>query len=138
MSSGGFQPVSGFWNRRKGDQCVYQQDLQMSTSPLSYMTYQGAYENCSKCIYEGQFNVPYAPEIIDIDSELKNITRPLSDCNQLKYSPNCKRSGMCVSTFDRSAPVVLAPEVCPIIYNNILRRTSNGIVVPPQNPCRYK
>ena len=127
----------GFSNRMIYDSCKYSQELQMSTDPLLYRLYQGAYESCNKCTYEGQFTVPYQPEIVDIESELKNITRPLSDCNQFKYNPNCKRSGMCISTFDKSAPIVLAPEVCPIIFNNIRRQTSSGIRLAPTNFCKY-
>lgn len=115
--------------------CAYQQELQLSTDPIKFRTWQGAYESCSKCVYD-QFYVPYQPEIVDIESELLNITRPLSDCNNLKYSPNCKRSGMCVSTFDRTVPVVLAPEVCPIIYNNIRKATWNHIPKVDPNFCR--
>ena len=98
---------TGSSNRQIYDSCNYQKRLYESTSPLAYQLYQGAHENCNKCIYD-KFYVPYQPEIVDIESELKNITRPLSDCDQFKYSPKCKKSGLCVSTFDRTVPIVLA------------------------------
>ena len=127
----------GYANLTLYDSCKYSQELQMSTAPLSFITDITKYENCNKCTYNGNFYVPYDPAIVDVESELKNITRPLSDCNQFKYNPNCKRSGMCISTFDKSAPVVLAPEVCPIIFNNIRRQTSSGIRLAPTNFCKY-
>lgn len=125
----------GSFNKSRYDDCAYQKDLYESTSPLAYMLYFGAQENCNKCIYD-KFYVKYQPEIVDTESELLNLTRPLSKCDQFKYSPTCKRSGLCTSTFDRSNPVVLAPEVCPIVYNNIPRMTSPGYHLPNPNICK--
>ena len=65
--------------------------------------------------------------LVEVESELRNQTRPLSECDQFKYSPDCKRSGICWSTFDKDVPVILAPEICPIIHNNIPKRTDNGL-----------
>jgi len=137
MSRGGFQPIDGGWSRKKADSCFYSQELKQSVSPFTFMTDITKYENCNKCTQNGQYWVPYHPQIVDVESELKNITRPLSDCDQFKYNPNCKRSGLCVSTFDSHNPIVLAPEVCPIIFNNIKRQTSSHVRMPPQNPCKY-
>jgi hypothetical protein len=125
---------SGSFNRQKYDTCNTQQFIAQEVAPLSYRMYQGNYENCNKCIYD-QFYVPYQSEIVDVESELTNRTRPLSDCSQLKYSPTCCKSGMCMSTFDKSAPVVLAPEVCPIVFNNIPRQTSPGYTMMDPNFC---
>lgn len=126
---------NGSSNRQLYDTCNYEKRLYESTSPLSYQMAFFKHENCNKCIQDN-FYVKYQPEIVDVESELLNITRPLSDCDQFKYSPTCKRSGLCLSTFDKSAPVVLAPEVCPIIYNNIPRQTNPGYKVPSANICR--
>jgi hypothetical protein len=49
--------------------------------------------------------------------------------------PGCKRSGLCLSTFDKSVPVVLAPEVCPIVYNNIPRVNNPGYALGDPNFC---
>lgn len=125
----------GSSNRTRYDSCQYQKDLYESVSPLSYRLFFGAAENCSKCLYD-KFYVKYQPEIVDTESELLNLTRPLSNCDQFKYSPTCRRSGLCVSTFDKNIPVVLAPEVCPIIYNNIPRYTNPGVHLPNPNICR--
>ena len=123
----------GSSNRLLYDNCSYQKRLYESTSPLSYNLSQYKYENCNKCIYD-KFWTPY--QLVDIETELRNQTRPLSHCDQFKYSPNCKKSGLCISTFDKAVPVVLAPEVCPIVYNNIPRYTSPGYNLPDPNFCK--
>lgn len=122
----------GSSNRGIYDNCAYEKQLYESTAPLAYNLYQGAYENCNKCLYD-KFWTPY--QLVDIETELKNISRPLSNCDQFKYSPSCKRSGLCLSTFDKRVPVVPAPEVCPIVYNNIPRYTSPGYCLPDPNFC---
>ncbi|ARF09403.1 hypothetical protein Indivirus_1_26 [Indivirus ILV1] len=126
---------AGSFNRQRYDNCAYQKSLSESVSPLAYNLMFSKFENCNKCV-ENNFYVKYQPEIVDTESELLNLTRPLSKCDQFQYSPTCKRSGLCTSTFDRANPVVLAPEVCPIIYNNIPRQTSVGYTLPTADFCR--
>ncbi len=122
----------GSSNRTLYDNCDYQKRLYESTSPLAYALYQGKFENCGKCLHD-KFWTPY--QLVDIETELRNQTRPLSNCDQFKYNPNCKKSGLCMSTFDKDVPVVLAPEVCPIIYNNIPKQTHPGFTLPEANFC---
>lgn len=119
-------------NRPIYDNCAYEKQLYESTSPMAYQLYFGAHENCNKCMYD-KFWVKY--QLVDIESELRNQTRPLSQCDQFKYSPNCRRSGICLSTFDKTIPVTPSPEVCPVVYNNIPRQLSNGFHLPNPNPC---
>lgn len=126
--------IGGF-NRLSYDSCAYDQQLHDSTSPFDYQMYGGKFENCDKCIVD-KFYLKQDPALVDVESELRNITRPYSKCNNLKYSPNCKKSGMCTSTFDKSVPIVPVPEVCPIVFNNIPRQTSPGYTVPSRNICR--
>lgn len=115
-------------NRTNMDQCAYEKRVYESTSPLLHQTYFGSVENVNKCRYSDKyFPLRNDPAIIDIESDLRNQTRPYSKCDQFKYSPQCVKSGQCISTFDKSAPVVLAAEVCPIVFNNIPRWTSNGL-----------
>lgn len=120
---------AGSFNRLSYDNCEYQKRLYERTAPLAYQLYQGKYENCDKCVHD-KFWVPYDPSIVQIESELKNITRPASKCTQFKYRPNCKSSNLCTSTFSKNIPVVYPPEVCPIIFNNIPRTTDNGQHLP--------
>jgi len=124
----------GSSNRTLYDNCAYQKELYESTSPLKYRLYLGAHENCNKCIYD-KYWLKY--DLVDIETELRNQTRPLSKCDQFKYSPACKKSGLCLSTFDPTVPVVLAAEVCPIIYNNIPKQVSRGYKLPNPDFCTY-
>jgi hypothetical protein len=94
--------------------------------------YPGAYENCNKCI-DKKFYRPF--DLVDQESELKNITRSATKCPKFKYNPNCKASKTCTSTFDSSVPVVPAPEVCPIVHNNIPKRTDPGYSLVVKKPC---
>ena len=103
----------GASNRGIYDTCAYEKRLYESTSPLAYRLYGGYGENCNKCIND-RFYVKGEPIIVDTESELLNLTRPLSRCDAFKYSPTCKKSGLCVSTFDPSRPIVPDPSVCPI------------------------
>jgi len=124
----------GSSNRTMYDNCAYQKNLYESTSPLSFTLYQGKFENCNKCVHD-KFWTPY--QLVDIETELRNQNRPLSQCDQFKYSPNCKRSNLCLSTFDPSIPVVPAPEVCPIVYNNIPKQLTPGYSLPNPNFCNF-
>jgi hypothetical protein len=123
----------GSSNRRIYDNCDYEKSLYESTSPLAYMLNFNAHENCSKCIYD-KFYTKY--QLVDVESELKNLGRPLSRCDQNLYGPACNRSGLCVSTFDNRVPITPDPNVCPIVYNNL--RMPNGPGYHLGNPqiCR--
>lgn len=113
----------GSSNRLIYDACYAEIDTKQSTDPFRYAMYQGKHENCNKCIYRKLYH-PY--DLVDQESELMNITRPATKCPSFKYNPRCKKSKSCTSTFDKSNPVVLAPEVCPIIFNNIPKVTDKG------------
>lgn len=115
------------------DNCAYQKEIYESTAPLSYNLYQGKFENCQKCIYN-KFWTPY--ELVDIESELRNQVRPLSHCDQLKYAPDCKKSKLCLSTYDKSVPVAFHPTICPIVYNNIIKNKAPGYKLPKKMTCK--
>ncbi|MCJ7638247.1 MAG: hypothetical protein MUO21_12220, partial [Nitrososphaeraceae archaeon] len=66
----------------------YQKKLYESTSPLMYQLEFSKHENCNKCVFN-RFWTKY--QLVDIESELKNLNRPLSNCDQFKYHPNCKK-----------------------------------------------
>ena len=127
--------TQGASNRQIYDCCAYAQALQQSVDPLQYDLYFGAVENCNKCIDKKAW-FKQDREIVDIESDLRNITRPLTKCDGYKYNPNCKTGPNCVSTFDPNAPRILSPSLCPIVYNNIPVQTSPGYTVPnPGNVC---
>ena len=129
--------TQGSSNRQIYDCCDYNQYINQSTAPLNYELYFGAVENCHKCIdKKAWFKQDVA--IVNRESELMNITRPLSDCSINKYNPNCKKSPTCISTFDPSNPIILSENLCPIVYNNIERVTDPGYRLPKDgyNFCR--
>lgn len=130
--------TQGASNRQIYDCCAYAQALQQSVDPLQYDLYFGAVENCNKCIDKKAW-FKQDREIVDIESDLWNITRPLTKCDGYKYNPNCKTGPNCVSTFDPNAPRILSPSLCPIVYNNIPIQTNPGYTVPdPANVCLAK
>lgn len=130
--------TQGASNRQIYDCCAYAQALQQSVDPLQYDLYFGAVENCNKCIDKKAW-FKQDREIVDIESDLWNITRPLTKCDGYKYNPNCKTGPNCVSTFDPNAPRVLSPSLCPIVYNNIPIQNNPGYNVPnPGNICLTK
>lgn len=124
----------GSFNRMKYDKCAYQKELYESTSPLQHHMYEGKFEHCGKCTHEGKFYRPF--DLVDVETELLGIRRPNSRCPQFKYNPECKASGMCISTTDKIVPVALNPKVCPIVYNNIPKMTTLGYDLQRTNICK--
>lgn len=108
----------GAFNRKRYDKCYVQKDIFQSMSPLEYWTYRGMYENVDRCkpfkTYE---------QVVDVESDLRNITRPISYCDQFKYNYGCP-SKNCISTFN--GPVVMEPTVCPFLKSNMFRKDRSG------------
>lgn len=124
----------GSSNKPLYDCCDYTQYIEQSVGPFYHEMYFGAHENCSKCIDKKAWFKQDA-EIVDIESDLTNRTRPLTRCDAYKYNPNCVAGPNCVSTFDPNAPKILSPSLCPIVYNNIPIQTSPGYRMPSMNIC---
>jgi hypothetical protein len=132
---------SGF-NRHIYDICDFQQRVADSTAPLYYKLYRGQGVNCNRC----HVNQDKYISLVDMESEMKNITRIWSSCNQFKYHPSCKFSrrgpNSCVSTFDKFAPINVPPEVCPdaeayLYFNHGLTRpTHPGFYIPDTSVCK--
>ena len=136
-----FQGNAGGFTHTFDDSCAIQVKLEQSVGPFQYRTNSNPFENCAKCVYDSNsFYRPFDDAIVDMESELKNITRAQSRCPQNKYSPVCKKSGTCTSTFDKSVPIVMAQEACPIIFNNIARPTGPGNFNDPYAvlPCERR
>jgi hypothetical protein len=129
--------TQGSSNKSIYDCCAYSQYLEQNVGPLYHQMYFGAQENCSKCIDKKAWFKQDA-EIVDIESDLSNRTRPLTRCDSYKYNPNCEAGPNCVSTFDPNAPKILSPSLCPIVYNNIPVTTSVGYKIPPTDICHGK
>ena len=118
-----YQNVGGF-NRRSYDDCAYQQKVDESTSPLHYQMSRFKYENSSACTTDGKYHAPF--DLVDFESELKNITRHTSRCNNKKYSPKCNwtdKEESCMNTFDSKAPSIVLRDICPVVQNKLRRMT---------------
>jgi hypothetical protein len=130
----GFSNAGGF-TRLQYDRCAYQKDLYQSVEPLGFQMYPGKFENCSKCTYEDQFWRPFDAQIVDAESELRNITRRATKCPQYMYNAGCKKSCFCTSTFDKSNAIVMPQEVCSIVTNNIPRQVGVGYSLETEPFC---
>lgn len=119
----------GHSNRLGYDDCAYRKRLYESTSPMHYQLYQGKFVNDVNCMKEkyGNFK-PY--ELVDFETELLLINKPTSRCDQFKYHPNCPTSDLCTNTYDKSVPIVIPADICPIIHNNIERTVDTGLSLP--------
>jgi hypothetical protein len=125
---------NGGSNRLIYDECDFNQHVSDSTWPIRFALDMTKYENCSKCVQD-KFYHPY--DMVDVESELRNQTRAASRCAGMKYNPACKTTPQCMSTFAPDAKIVLPGECCPIVYNNIKRRTDPGFVLPSNDICKF-
>lgn len=125
----------GFSSRLPYDPCAYNKTLSESVAPYEYITYDGKFENCNKCVHN-RYTRPFDTDIVDVESELRNQTRLASNCPSRQYNPECKNSSSCLSTYDAKIPVVLAPEVCPIVFNNLQWNNGTGIRDPVSANCK--
>jgi len=85
------------------DKCAYEQRLNASTGPGNYSLYPGKYEHCAKCrIQLGQVGGNgvsiYNGNMVDLESDLKGITRAASLCSKSKYHPKCRKCYKCKDT----------------------------------------
>ncbi len=120
----------GASNKQLYDCCKYSQDISQSVNPFYYQMYFGKGENCNKCI-DNKVWFKQDPQLVNVESELLNITRPLSDCSSYKYNPNQPNT----STFNPNVPIILPASLCPIVYNNIPRQTDKGYADPSMSLC---
>lgn len=82
-------------NNLINDDCAYKRRLHESTSPLLYNINPIAYESCTKChqAYPGFIGAlggqgfGIGPSRVQIDSDLRGITRLQSKCPSHKYNP---------------------------------------------------
>jgi len=84
------------WNRTTYDQCAYQKKLSQSTSPINYALDPNKFYNCNDCRPDlgllGGNNVSLVSgNMVDMESDLFNITRQNSLCPERKYIPHCEK-----------------------------------------------
>lgn len=81
-------------NRLMYDSCAYKTTINESVGPLEYMLDPIRYENCNKCRMElglvGGTNVSHVQgSLVDLETELKGLTRNNSLCPSKKYQSPC-------------------------------------------------
>lgn len=94
------------------DDCFYRQKVHTMTSPFVYQMYEGKYENCGKC-RKDKFYHPF--DLVDVESELRNQTRPATRCGAWKYNPNYK-SPACQTI--KSEPIKFEDPTKRYLYND--------------------
>lgn len=114
------------------DKCQYKQQSTERTAPAAYQFYQGKYVNNGKLKKDQNLRVY---DLVDRESEIQNRTRPATLCSSGKYKPNCKKSKLCTSTFDKSLSIMHVPEVDPIVSSNLVKPTSKGYTMPKNTFC---
>ena len=86
------------FNRTMYDTCAYKKSVAESTGTVAYMLDPVKYEirDTAKCSVNfgvsGGASVRYPKStLVEIESELLNLTRPASRCPEKKYSPKCSK-----------------------------------------------
>ena len=82
--------MSGIFNRTLYDDCAFKQRTMTSVEPLFYELYNGKFENKLTCKKNDGAKLAknwttIGPRV-DVESELWNITRPLTKCDGYKYN----------------------------------------------------
>ena len=81
-------------NRLMYDTCEYKTRLNESVRPLNYMLDTMRYENCNKCRMElgiigGSAVSHIKGNLVDLETDLKGITRKASLCPSQQFSSSC-------------------------------------------------
>ncbi len=86
------------FSRTMYDTCAYKRSVAESTGTLSYMLDPVKYEVCATTKCSVDFGVSGGASVrhpkrtlVEIESELLNLTRPYSRCPGKKYAPKCTK-----------------------------------------------
>lgn len=118
------QNIGQSMNQTMYDQCKTTDRINAGNFQLEYQMFSGKFINEKRC---GGNAGTSLSERIDRESELMNITRPLSNCAEMKYQPNCD-SSICKGTF-KMDPTPVPFDMCPIIENNMPKIKNPGFVM---------
>lgn len=152
-------PFNKNWTRTKSDQDYLNTDIKQSTTPLEYSLDPIFSRQCKPCLvtdvgWIGKQGISYDPNkpMVDTESDLRNITRPLSKDPRHKYKPNCINEN-CVGVIngcDECQPKLYNFPECELKYSSTrlgnpscnLRGTGVNRFQPlclnPQNPNRWE
>lgn len=130
-------------NRLNYDGCAYQKALHESVAPIDYILNPIKYENCQKCRISlgtvGGTNVSHINgNLVDLENDLFNITRPSTRCPQYMYTPTPPGE----TIFAHAEPMPGRDEAPPIQAMSRHLRTCNMMkfprvpVAPPTVPYR--
>lgn len=81
-------------NRLKYDKCAHVEQIRMSQTPLTYIMDPMRFENENQCRHEfglvGGSGVSHIKgNMVDLESDLRGITRPASECSSMQYKKPC-------------------------------------------------
>ena len=126
------------------DNCAYVQKTKQSESVGDYMMYPGKYYSDNACRNElglvgGNDVSLFKGNMVDLESDLRGITRDLSLCSASKYKPQCNRCSKCTDgglpcgciacTKQNLAPL----PSCQMM--DLQNYTGDGL--PPLRGCKY-
>ena len=84
------------------DNCAYVQKNKQSEEVGNYMFYAGKYYHDNQCRMElgqvgGNDVSIFKGNMVDLESDLRGITRDLSHCSENKYKPRCVYCSKCTT-----------------------------------------
>jgi len=87
------------WNRLSSDTCSYRNELAQSVGSLGWVLDSSRFENNSKCrmahgIVGGNDVSIIKGNMVDLESDLKGVTRLSSKCPTLQYMNPCPQGSM--------------------------------------------
>lgn len=118
------------------DNCAVIQQNRKYEDVRNYQFFLPGHENCGKCVNGNKFYFKQDASLVDMESELKNQTRPASLCSRFKYSSNCKKTNICTSTFDKDMPQVTQPLLCKVVGNNMPKFVVQKFPDPVYDFCK--
>jgi hypothetical protein len=107
--------MAGSWERSKFDEGEYQHYIKESTGSLLYQMDPNKYYNCKECRpqqpgYIGTgVSISKKNTLVDVESELKNITRKQTRDPKGKYLP-CKKQGKQEKLLDKPSCGIITDE----------------------------
>lgn len=110
------------------DECSYKKQLNESVSPGNYKLSIDQTENVNRCRGKNDA-IHFKYEFVDAETDLLNIMRLNSHCDELKYNATDPAQIASVAAIPKSFP----PELCPIVQTNIPKTTDKGFTLTMAN-----
>ena len=111
------------------DKCETDTKVKESVAGLEYNLYPNSQINCKSCkntvSKDKNTDIDRAKEV-DIESELKNISSPYTNCPENKHNA-CNGDEKCITKFLPEDYTFVPNLLCNVVQSNIEKPTSNGI-----------